>query len=634
MTTITADLAASSSSALASSFTSPVPPPATLPGELTDYEVWATTKYGAARTRTMITTATVQGFLWPGVNAPASAQFQVPWDDPDVAQLPVSAVAFTSGSDELTHEVQIYRNGELLFWGPVIGRQGDAASRTWQYVANDPLWYLQGRYFGEANRRNYLTNSDYEDDAVGPGDPSGWNSIGGADLDVSIDGVEFLTGTRSLHLEDLTAGDNGYVGQILAITAGKEGLAVIATGWVFVEEIDPDHSESTGLNLLRVQPLTDVGLDSRNDPVDLATPSRQWTRKTCALLLPPNTTSLVEVRTYAVTGVCNWDAVTLTTEESLSLISLNSPGGLGWDQIDVAKMIVRYASGAYPIGSPYTKSNILLGTAGTASGVKKSRTYQFFDHQQIYQGGTGAGALDEFFTASDGFDVRCEVTERTRTAHFYYPAAGQTWADNAFIYQRTVDGEVVTGQSTQVVSHSWQETIQGQANRVVELGDWGDGAGREEGGGVVNNWGDLTLELVEAAPTGATLDLLNTIAAARAAQLGEISSVPTLTLAEMRDPTTGDILVPLVGRLLPGDLMPLVIDDGSVQVDETVRCTSVRLDATTELLTVTVQLNTPAADTVHAAPRVPPKQSQYTKRIDQRLYEIERRILKGQISID
>lgn len=629
MTTIDTDLATLGLEALEALWSSPQDPPPTTPGSTDEYALWACTKYGKARTRTLIEGATVQKFQWPAVNAPAVAQFQVGWDDPNVGQLPVSAVPFAA-DDDLTHEVQIYRNGELLFWGPVVGRTGDSTSRTWQYIAKDPLWYLTGRFFGEANRRNYLSNSDFELDSAGDF-PSDWNTSSNGfsgTADFEVDDVEFLTGQHSLRITDGVTFDNAYIGQILAVSAGAEGLAVIATGWVFVQEHDVNDT-SVGLEVLQITPLSGTVIQQRNDQVDLATPARQWVRKTCAILLPPNTTSLVEVRCYGVAGVCNWDAVTLTTEESLSLISLNSPGGTGWDQVDIAKMIVRYASGAMPVGSPYTKSNVQLRVAGAVSGIKKSKTYQFFDAQAVYQGGTGSGALDEFFTASDGFDVRCEITETTRTAHFYYPAAGRTWPADSFAYARDVSGETVTGVSLQVVSHSWQETIEGQANRVRELGDWGTGAGREEGGGSLDHWGDLTLELVEAAPTGASLDLLRKIALARVAQLGEINRAPTLTCAEMRDPTTGVVILPLVGRLLPGDLMPTVIDDGDVQVDETVRATSVSFDCTTALLTVTIQLNTPSVedDDAHAAPRMRVKASASSKRVEQRVYELERRIL-------
>lgn len=602
----------------------PTPITPTPAGETTEYALYACTKHGSGGTRTLIATALVQTVQWPAVNAPMISTFQVPWDDPNVGLLPTSVVPFVADSG-LNHEVQIYRNNHLIFWGPIVARQGNSKDRVWQFIANDPLWYLQSRFFGEANRLNYLTNGSFEDD---PASPVGWTISSGADLTTSIDAVNFLIGSQSLFMQDETPGDDAYIGQRLIIHAGPAGLAITATAWVFVQSQEPNpfspNLGDRGLEIIR-RNFGETILESASDPVDTTTAKQQWVRLSAAVLVPPNQTQFVDILLHIGIGSRNYDAVTATTEESLSLIPLNSADGSGWDQIDVAKMIVRYASGAYPLGTPYTKSNLNIAVAGSASGIKKSKTYQFFDHQQVYQGGAGSGALDEFFAASDGFDCRMEFTPNTRTLKFYYPSVGQTWDTDLFLYRRVVTDGVVSGETRRVVGHTWSETIDGAADNITEIGGWGSGSGREEGGAFTDTFGDLTLELVEAAPTGATLDLLASVATARGNQLGQVQSTPTLTIVELRDPDTGDVVVPLIGALIPGDLVPLTIDDGPIQVAETIRVVSVSLDTTTESLTVGIQLNTP--DDTHFVPRARPTQSFDYRRHGQRLYELERRIL-------
>lgn len=624
MTDIDLPLASVEALVLPVSLSLPTPPVPTPPGVATDYNVYACTQNGAHDARTLLATAKVTRVTWV-LNAPTIAEFTVDFDDPEIAQLPLSIVPFVADDDH-NHEVQIYRNGQLLFWGPVVARQGDNEGRVFSYIAKDPLWYLTARFFGEANRHNFLTNGDFEDDSVGSSPPYvGWNTSGGSGS-IEITDENFLTGQQAVHLQGSSF--DLFLGQILPVTAGPIGLAVIVTAWVFVNVTSTTFINSSHIALKRVQPLTATVLQESDITLGRTIAARQWVRVSTALLLPPSSTSLVEVDLVAAGDDIYVDSVTLTIEESLSLIPANSGDGLPWDQVDIAKMIARYAGGAYPIGSPYTKSNIRLGTAGDPSGVRKVRTYQFFDHQAVYQGGVGAGGLDEFVQASDGFDMRVAISPTNRTLHFYYPAVGQTWDADLFRYVRQViDGEI-SGESVRLLKYSWPETIEGAANNVTVIGGWGNGAGREEGGANLDTFGELTLEHIEAAPTGATIDLLGGIAEARAEQLGQAQVTPVLTLAEQRDPITGEVDVVLIGALLPGDLLPVVINDGPVQVDQTVRATQVVLTTDTETLAVSVQLNVP--DSGHA-PAIPQRSRSYLeRRYHQRIYELERRILHVQ----
>lgn len=614
-----------------------VPPTPTPMGETTTVEIAAVTKYGddgGEHSKTVITTAELTAITWPQTCAPAIAEFVVSWDDADIAQLPTSAVPFPD-EDNLTHEVQIRRNGSVIFTGPVVARAGNSKDRVFSYIAKDPLWYLQGKYFGEANRHNYLFNPGFEDD---PTDPTSWNLNG--DGTASIDTDDYLTGTQSVFLQG--TGSNLELDQSRSITTGNLGLAMIFTVWIKRVYANLSFSNSAAVLVSQLNPVTAVIEQQALVTIGTQIPMRQWVRLSVALLLPPNATKVWQVGIRAAGDQMKVDSATLTTEESLSFVP-DDHGGLPWDQIDMAKYITRYAAGSFPIGSPYTKSDLNLHTSGELSGVFKSKTYQFFDHQQIYQGGIGAGALDEFRQASDGFDFRFEPGPTGRVVAFYYPSAGRTWTPTFRFVRKfdSVDNRVPTspddkpaGDSTVVdgdntylggiVYFDWNESIEDSASNVTILGGWGSGAGREEGGANLDVFGDLQLEHIEAAPTGATIDQLDKLAAVRADQLGQVQTTPVLTMVEPVDPTTGEVAFPLIGVLLPGDLMPIRLYNGfAIDVDQTIRVASVKYTHATETLQVGILMNTPE----HAVPTLPPKQSSNFLRLGQRLYELERRIL-------
>lgn len=572
----------------------PIPVPATAATAKTAWLVKACTLAG--HITATLTRAWVTDIQWT-LDAPTRATFTVPFDDPNLAELPLAA-AFAPGPDPpFNREVKIYRNGVLIFWGPCVSRRANTATRVWQYVAYDPLWYMMHRNFGEANRRNYLQNGSFE--LPFPGSFGHWTAVGGG-MTHTLDTVNYIEGLagagNSAKLSD-GASEDAYLSQSFSMTSGPEGLALVLTGWVYIDSFVSQAKSSipgataAGMAIIR-EGAAPPGAYAVTTLIPGTAPVGKWVRQEIAVLMPPNVTETIEVRLHCPHGVVNWDAVTVTIEESLSFI-----GGTT-DQTHIAQQIVRYAAGELPVGDPYNKSNLNIAVAGASSGIVKNRTYQFSAHQPIYQSLGGSGALDQFTEATDGFDFRIEVTELARTFRTYYPAVGRVWTalELTLTWIRTFD--MSTDTNIGITAIDWPETIEGTANDVCVLGGFGSGfgndAGREEGASSTS-WlsvlGELTLELVESAPTEATLDLLNAIADYAAQQLATVIATPTLTVVEPRDPTTQEVTVPLVGILLPGDLVPVVIHEpGLVDLETYVRVTQVTYDATTETLQVPILL--------------------------------------------
>lgn len=503
-----------------------------------------------------------------------TASFSVPIDAAGLSHLRLANALTTP-----TREVQIYRNGHLIFWGPCVKRRANSQDREWQYEAADPLWYLMHRNMGEATRHNYLTNGSF-DSVLAP-----WVEIGSCSP--TIDTNRFVLGGASVRVTGSGSGEN-FLRQLFTIHAGNLGLALFLRAWVYVDSFTVGAFGNRGAFIQRLGATGPGALDV-SGVVDTNTALGTWLPLAGVVNMPPNTTETIEVRLYRWYGTGHWDAVTVTVMESLSFVDGDSHLGLGWDQVEIAQLTTKYLAGTMPVGNPYTKSNLQLPVAGALSGIKKERSYQFFDHQPGYQGGIGNGALDEWPNVEDGFDYRVDYDSTTkRTFRTYYPAVGRTWTE-PFEYTRVLVGDEMTGTNWGIIGWDYAETIEGSATDICEMGGFGTGSGREEGAFFDDAaLGGLTLELVESAPTGAPIDLLDSVAAQRGAQLAKPIRTPILTFAEPRDEVTNEVLVTLIGALLPGDIVPATVNDADVQMNDVYRVTQVTLDPESELLAVVV----------------------------------------------
>ncbi len=478
------------------------------------------------------------------LDLPLRATFRVSFD------VDVSALPLPNADTAPTHEVQLYRNGQLMLFGPVTARRGNTRDRVWEYTAYDPLWYFTKRYFGEGSRRNWVANGSFDTNLTG------WTATAG--LTASSSSEQHILGTKSLKLVNTNPAGHNYEYTRFPMSAGPLGLALFLTAWVYVDEFTTEPFGGRGAYIERVGASSGL-FWSMADLNENDTPIRKWSRLSCYVAMPPNTTETIEVRLYAPEGTIFWDAVSVTIAESVSLVNGNSPGGDGWDQTYIAQFIARYLSGGLPVGTTYTKSNLRISAAGDPSGITKERTYQFFDHQN------GLDALSEFTESSDGFDYRIECTPTTRVFTTYFPSIGQLW-DCVFRWENYPE-EPALSSAWGITYVDNGETIEGSASDITEQGGWGTGSGREEAAFTdVNAFGGLTLELVEQAPDAAPIDLLQAIADSRGEQLAKPIATPVLTIIEPRDPETAEVILPLIGELLPGDIIPVVVIDGSLQI--------------------------------------------------------------------
>lgn len=423
----------------------------------------------------------------------------------------------------LDREVQYRRDGVLVDWqvptSPESIIDGEAGVDEATIGTQGILWYFGRRFFGKADRTNYLANPEAEADLTG------WTATGAT---ATADTTRRLTGTKAFKLIQAAAGVDTYLGQGVDIAGGGVGALVTLAGWFYIDTagwVGP-AIENRGLFLQRrtgatVHEFTFALID--ND-----TPRGVWLRGETTVHVPAGVTQTVDTRLYApgTTGGIWFDSLSLTVMESLSYYAT--------DQAIIAGAIVAHAQ-----DGAYGKSDLNIGWSVPATGVLRDRHYQFAEHQEIF------AALSEFPALSDGFDFDVALTDITRTFTSYYPRKG-------------ISRPAVT--LAELSRARWLFDGHAAASSMTLLGE-GDGPDREEGSAVdATVFGGTTYEAVEAAPTGTPIDALD----ARATEALRPRKNPRVLETTFAPGAR-------MGALDPGDTATITIDHGFMQVSGTWR---------------------------------------------------------------
>lgn len=193
--------------------------------------------------------------------------------DPQIANEPV---LWEVNSLYPPREVQVWRNGRLIWWGLPNGVPScDGASVT--FTAYGLLWYFARRYFGPVYSntiQSLLTNGDFETDPLLNGTGiGGWAATAGTGTSATS---RRKFGNRAIRLTTtLAAGDEQYIIQAaqLPSPARTRPLLVTASAWVYPESIVAPAWEDRGLTLQH-----QVTLEQAWVPLNKDVPFDQWTR--------------------------------------------------------------------------------------------------------------------------------------------------------------------------------------------------------------------------------------------------------------------------------------------------------------------------------------------------------------------
>jgi len=470
------------------------------------------------------------------LNGPGSVEISLPTTDPDAAH------------PRFGREVQIWRDGTVLWWGPIVRPQVQLWNASWGCAGL--LWYFKRRFMGKADRTNLLANGDFESGETG------WTFN---NITHSADTTHVVEGTHALKLTGLTTEGDNHAGQVYThVTASFPfpiGDFLTLNAWLWVASAGY-VAPALGLRGLYAEHRNAAGeiVDLQFTVLDDDTPQDQWANGVGFEVGLPNVCAgdTVDVRLYAPHGDCWWDLATLTAMESLAF-GYYAPVDLA----DIIAGIVLYAQDRF--GFTHGKSDLLIDTDGPATGILLTRSWQFVEHRNI------ADVLNEFVKHGQ-LDMSVAITDTTRTFTTHSPRKGSYKAGD------TLELDV------NIATFTWSFDGETAATSAVELGD-GDSPARPEGGASDPTlFGGVTLELVENAADGVTVGELDTAAT----EALRVAGNPEIIEA------TGYPHSPLIGELVEGDTVPVLISLGCVSVDADYRVVKWSLDPNTDQPTWTL----------------------------------------------
>lgn len=467
------------------------------------------------------------------LNGPGAFEFSFPTRDADATQ-----AANNAAVQLLTREVQLWRNGTVIFWGVPVRAEVDAEMVHVQCAGL--LWYFSRRFIGPLVRESLLTNPHFEDGLVG------WSAVGAT---ATSDTEHKLSGLRSAKLVSSSAGADNYLGQTYPgwQSDAIHGTTFTLVGWFRVDDngwVGP-ALDSRGLYLERRSgsTVTDRVFAEISDD----TPRGSWQRLDLQMYMPVNRTEDLEVRLYSPGGTIRWDKVFFTWIASFTY--------LNYDLGEIVAELVRHLQDAWD------KSDLNIAVDVPLTGIRGDRSWPFAEHHrclEVLQEFAEAGYLD--------FDIVWNAAGTTRTFTGYAPRKGvprphraMTTAQMTGFTLRT-DGRAATSALT----------VQGEGHDID----------REEGQAVDRSvFGGLILEDIESAPPGTLVTDLDALAAEK---------IRTRLRPEVLEVTTAEALWPLIGEVSVGDTLPVTIDHGWAQTAGDWRITEMGLDPPTDAVSLSL----------------------------------------------
>lgn len=469
--------------------------------------------------------ATVQSITWM-LNEPGSLTFSAPIHHPAALEVQL-----------LTREVQVWRNGALIFWGVPVQREATGGVVTW--TCPGLLWYFTRLYFGPVSA-NYITNGLFATDL------SSWTAVG---CTATRSTAIRLRGPGTAKLVSAAYGDN-YLEQSIPLTVGPDfGFGFSIAAWFYIESMTDTAFGERGLYVQCNDGFPNADPDW--EPITFSTEGG-FQRVEIYQEVKPAVTTTVKVRLYSPVGTIYWGAVTAYSPESVGALN-----NLPEEAATVIGKIIDYAQH----GANKSELNILWSTPAT--GLVERVSYQFSEMANIFDALRG-------YAERGVCDFEIALTSTTRTFTTYAPRKGS---------YKAAYGITVPGSGAVSVTHR----LDGQqtASHVTRRGA-GSGPDREFGLAIdTSNTGGIILQDVEDAPTEVNIDGLDAYAAA---DLGRLKSTVKLPQVTVRGSDW-------IGNVVVGDTVPVTIDWGAVQETTTQRVVSLTLDGQSDL--VSVGFNTP-----------------------------------------
>lgn len=295
---------------------------------------------------------------------PTSASFTLHPLHPGTAAL---AKEFLGGR----REVQIYRNGECIWWGvPLGGELVDGSTVRFHCVGL--LWWFLRRFFGPILNNYFDPNADFESGLTN------WTAVG---TTATADTTWRARGTQSAKLVQAAAGTDTYLYRRHTITTttqdvyleARARLHIAGAGWVgpalYQRGLYLELQQPAGTFYAAVdpvwEPITENTPKDDHDPILLQT----------GITVPAGGTFTVEGRLYSPGGSVWWDDTALSPEESTG-------SAVTGDQAHV--VLTRIAQYAQDVA--WGKSDLLMPVVAEAgTSVNLIRIYQHYANGNIWE---------------------------------------------------------------------------------------------------------------------------------------------------------------------------------------------------------------------------------------------------------
>lgn len=450
----------------------------------------------------------------------------------------------------MAYEGEVRRNGVVVLQGPIL--VCDCNLDTEQVGLQIVSWwhYFHRRFFGRADRLNYVLNGGFEVDL------SNWSTFGSGVVAVQ-DPTVAAEGAGSAKLTG-TANFTGGIEQTLPTITHfyTPGLGLNLN---FEVQIDPAAVVTFGQFLGEGTIIGEVVMNwpggTYSQPIHLTSAVGgvgNFGRVTSAVALAAAIPYDITVRLYGVQGVVWWDSGQVFFQDSTTVAY---PGA---DQSVLFQTVIAYAQQA---GSG--KSDLGVVSDAPATGVNLLMGYDHARHENI------GDQVEAMTKRLNGFDFECD--HAARTIRLRYPERGTLKRQAKLALDHTVSGGRIRADGSTV-----------ETSHIVLKEPFLS----EEGGAVdTSAYNGLILEGVDRSPVSMPLRQLDFLAQERLRQRAGPAITATLTLHN----GAGD----LAALVDPGDTVPVDIAKGIVQVDDVWRVVDITEHASVG--TITCDFTTAAA---------------------------------------
>lgn len=468
-------------------------------------------------------------------NEAGSASFSIPTLD-----------ARTTAIVALARELQIWRHGRILWWGPIVRPEADAKRVHVQCRTLE--WYFDKLYFGKADRTNLLVNPSFE-----TGDLTGWTITNTTPV---VTQSRFTEGAWSARLEQSSAQQTAYIQQIINnYAATAVGTNLVLAGYYFIDAAAwiGEAINFYGATIRRFNSAGTVMRQADVWEIDGAKASGakgKWIRFEVSVNMPPDAIEDIEIRLWSPGGLIFWDALSLTIPESVS--SATSPTDATDDVANLFAEIITHAQ-----DPAFGKPALNIGIDAPLSGRRIDRTYDLDQHANI------GDSLRQF--ANEGLgEWWVDFTATERTARFRSPIRGTRKPE----FRVYLDGTAKEGTTHTNITDDFRFSFDGEqaASSVVVLGP-GQGSSREEGAATAPLFGGNVYEAIVSAPPEANINTLDNLAAEHLATMST-PEIIRITYLPRSHPGAPDYLVSRdpIDSLHVGDTVPVFIAYGWVHI--------------------------------------------------------------------